>query len=221
MAIEEFWLNIRTAVRLGSTRAVVDSPSLDAGMIERILRDINLWLTKRAVEGYDSSEFDFLSEDERLRLTESIERFRAVAEHVPGNGPATPQQEKDASRAFREILAIVRPDKYDSVEAFKIGKKIERMVADKRPGWVHDLVFETDLDASGDPALWIWVVADDEAVKRKDFRDQLATVEERLREATSRESPERWPYIRLRTVSERRDHSDDKAARPRTRKVKK
>jgi hypothetical protein len=98
----------------------------------------------------------------------------------------------------------MRPDKYNDIQAFIIGKRLEVWVRDALPVWVRELVFETDLDSSGTPALWIWVECEDEAVEEKSFFDKFRLVSETLREAASQICPERWTYVRLRSVSEQR-----------------
>ena len=38
MALQEFWISVRTASRLHAPQPIVDAPSLDAGTIQRKLR---------------------------------------------------------------------------------------------------------------------------------------------------------------------------------------
>lgn len=203
MAIKDFWISIRAAAKLRSPQAVVDSPRLDARRIESILRDATLWLTPKAVEGYDQNDFDFLSEEERRQLSKSVEQFRATASKVPSNAPASDEQIREAIPLFKNILEIIRPDKYNDLESLILGKKIEREVSGKLPQWVRELIFEAGYDVSGAPALWIWVEVDDKALDEKEIFRHFDSIREELRTAAFRICPDRWPFIRLREASER------------------
>jgi hypothetical protein len=106
--------------------------------------------------------------------------------------------------AFRKILEVIRPDKYADFEAFVIGKKIENLVRDEIPDWVKEMVFETGYDSIGEPALWIWAEVEDFAAEDDVFRENTQLVREILRQAATEVCPDRWPYVRFRTVSDQR-----------------
>ena len=217
MAIKDFWTNIRAGANLRSSQAVVDSPRLNAERIGSILRSATFWLTPKSVEGYDPNEFGFLADEERRRLTESIEQVRATASKVPHIGPATEEQIREAMPKFENILKTIQPDRYGDLDAFILGKKIEREVSGKLPQWVRELIFETGFDVSGEPALWIWVEVDDKALDEKEILRRFDSVREELRTAAFRICPERWPFIRLREASEREASEE---VRPKKRKQK-
>ena len=152
MAIKDFWNNIRAGASLTSSQAVVDSPRLNAERIESILRSATSWLTPKSVEGYDPDDFDFLADEERQRLTDNIKHFRATASKVPHIGPPTNEQIREAMPEFENILKTIRPDRYGDLDAFVLGKKIEREVSGTLPQWARELIFETGFDVSGEPA---------------------------------------------------------------------
>jgi hypothetical protein len=207
MAIEEFWISVRTAAGLMVPKAAVDSPRLDRGRIETILRGATFWLTPGSVKGYNPKDFEFLSEEERTRLDEGMREFKAVAESVPRQGPATDEQIKDGVLGFSKIIEVVRPDKYADFDAFVIGKKIENLVRDELPDWVREMVFETGYDSSGAPALWIWVEVEDEAA-REDSIENFLMIRRELTAAGAQVCPDRWVYVRMRTVSEQRPKAE-------------
>jgi hypothetical protein len=208
MAVYDLWLSVRTAASLSSTRAAVDSPRLDATRIEKILSGATFWLSPKAVEGYDpetfDGEFDFLPEKERKDLKTRIERFLRVAREVPGNQPATANQVERGLPEFTRIVEVFRPDQYADFDAFVVGKKIQKAVADNLPNWVREMVFETGDDSSGAPAIWIWVEVEDEAAEEATFYENFFLFKSRLEAVVRKISPELWPYIRMRTVSEQR-----------------
>ncbi len=187
-----------------SPRPVVDLPRLDAERIEKILADPTTWLTPEAVEEYDPDDFEFLASPEKGQLDEAVRRLVEVASQVPDNTPATPDQIHQARPAFRQILEILHPDRYNDPDAFVAGKKIEAIVRPKLPDWVRELVFETDFDSSGSPAIWIWAEVEDEVADEEGFHAKFHPIRETLRKAASRACPERWPFVRLRSVSEQR-----------------
>ena len=204
MAIKEFWISVRAAASLMVPKAAVDSPRLDRDRIEKILRGATFWLTPGSIKGYDPKEFDFLSEDERTRLEEGVKEFKAVAASVPKNAPATDEQIDEGVTGFRKIIEVVRPDKYADFEAFVIGKKIENQVRDEMPDWVREMVFETGYDVGGEPGVWIWVEVEDFALEDEVLRDNAQLIREIVRRAADEVCPDRWPYVRFRTVSDQR-----------------
>jgi hypothetical protein len=205
MALRKFWISVRTAAGMMRPRAAVDSPRLDADTIERYLRGAVFWLTPSSVDGYEGpGEFDFLPEEERHLLADGVEQFLGAARRVDQHGPATDEQIEAGLAGFRKVLEVVRPDKYADFDAFLIGKRIENQARDELPAWVRELVFETGYDASGAEALWIWAEVEDDAARDQSIPDNFLVIRDILGRAANQVCPERWPYVRLRTVSEQR-----------------
>ena len=98
MAINEFVSDVRTAARLGTPVVSVDSQKLDARRIKSLLESADLWLTTRAVSGFDEADFSFLPENERAALTEAVHVFRDAAAETPPDGPA-PKPVRDRAAA--------------------------------------------------------------------------------------------------------------------------
>jgi hypothetical protein len=202
MSLQDFWTNVRLAASLLSPVAIADSPKLDATRIERILRNADLWLTPKAVEGFDESDFAFLSDEDRRKLTDAVNGFLDVARHVPPNAPATQDQVHRARPHFITILQILRPDKYSDVNALVIGKRLERKLASNLPEWVRDLRIDAGVDANGDPSIWIWVEVSDDAAKSEVLAQNTRIIRERVEAAVRQLNTGYWPYVRFRTVSE-------------------
>jgi len=181
---------------------MVDSPTLDEASIENALRGAALWLTPKVVWGFDAADFAFLSDLERTELSDSVASFLAVADQVPPNRPATSEQIESALPALLRIIQITRPDIYGDSDAFAAGKQIERQLTGKLPAWVRQLKFETGSDASGDAALWVWVIADDDAVRDGALRDNTRMVRQVIDDAVSRSGLNYWTYVRFRSMSE-------------------
>jgi hypothetical protein len=202
VSLRDFWISVRIGAGLGSPRAVVDSATLDANQIESILRRADLWLTPKVVADFDEADFGFLSPEERNRLSQHVARFRAVASTVPGDEPAPNEQVREALPELLGILDIIRPDKYGDPDAMVLGKRLEQQVHESLPAWVRDLRVETGHDASGDPALWVWVEVEDAAMTDEGFTRRIRQVKTLLENALRTISPDRWHYVRFRTVSE-------------------
>lgn len=202
VALRDFWISVRAAAGSISPKVTVDSPSLDAARIEHILARATLWLTPAAVRGFDEGDFGFLSPGERQALSSSVEGFRLIASQVPPKGPATDDQIQAAMPHFRRILEILRPDKFGDDESFHVGKILEQQLENRFPEWVRDFKIETGYDANGDPAIWIWVVVDDDAVQQKEFPENTRSVRNTVEEILRELGVTRWPYVRFRTVSE-------------------
>lgn len=199
MAIDDFWLNLRTAASLYSPTVAADSPRVDTGYLERMLRGAVMWLTPRSVDGFDPNDFQFLDEDQQARLRAVVERFRAVASSVPGNQPATRPQAEEGRAAFAEILQILQPHRFRDAESFQTQVLLERGLRGQLPRWVTGLFCETGTDVGGDPAVWIWVEVTDDATTKGRIEKEGQGVHELISAAYRRIGGRRWPFIRFRS----------------------
>lgn len=59
-------------------------------------------------------------------------------------------------------------------------------------------------DATGDPAVWIWLFVDEEIAQRKEVSRVTTAARQRIRNALAAAGIQRWPYIRARTEAEER-----------------
>ncbi len=68
------------------------------------------------------------------------------------------------------------------------------------PEYVVDKRFRLDLDSTGEPAVWIWVVLSDD---KTDLPfEQVAEIRDSIRSALKGAGIELLPYFRFRTESE-------------------
>ncbi len=201
MSIQDFWINIRIGASSIAQSAKADSSKLDAEGFQQAIRGGVLWLTPKAVQGFEDVEFDFLTDPERTELARAVRNFRRAAEKVPPGKPASDTQLKEARRAFAGVLEVMRPDKYADLEAFKIGKRVEQQL-EQRPSWVKDLRFETGEDNAGQPAVWVWVEVDDSALKQEVLLQNTQMIKGIIERAVAEVASDRWPYVRFRSTSE-------------------
>lgn len=203
MSLEQFWTNVRIGAGLIAPQVIADSPTLDETAIERSLRRATLWLTPRAVEGFQETDFPFLSDKERERLTKAVEGFNKAAATVSPTAPASATELESALPHFREILRILEFNRYGDAEAFRLGKLIEKELQPHQLEDIAELRFNTGLDHSGDPALWIWVFLTEEtSSKDADFLKSASRLREIVQSIAQRASPDRWPYLFFRPIRE-------------------
>jgi hypothetical protein len=160
--VQDFWTNVRMGAKLFATQAIVDSPQLDAEAIERMLRGTTHWLSPRAVAGFDEQDFSFLPGTERAKLAKLVADFREVASSVGPTAPAPDHVVEKALPLFRDIVQSLEFHRYGDPEAYRLGKLIEQELQAHRPAELAELRFNTGLDHSGDPALWIWAFLTEE-----------------------------------------------------------
>jgi len=140
-------------------------------------------------------------------LKQNVERFLRVAEQVPPTKPATSSQVKEAAAAFRAMLKTLEPYLPTDDETQQIRKALRSISFPKNV--VLTWTFEVGADSTGDPAIWIWVIVDDQAAKHEEFFTKTAReVEGEIRAALSAAGVARWPYIHFRTGSEQRALKD-------------
>ena len=106
---EEFILDVRRAARLEKKPTVTtDSEMMSPDAVSKVLQRAALWLTPKVVETYDPAEFTALNEELQRELQSSVETFRAAAEAVPSDKPATISQVKNGFAAFERLTTTVR-----------------------------------------------------------------------------------------------------------------
>jgi hypothetical protein len=201
MALERFWWNVKIGASNLWPEVQTDDPGLDRNRLARLLRSAVPWLTPATVEGYDLDDFTFLSPSQRDELRTSVEGFRKVAETVPASGHATKEQIQEALPKFRRILEILRPDRIPDVDGFRVVKMLESLQFPE----VVKVIWEFDTDATGEPAIRVWVVMKDEVAKRPGFFEKEVRIRDQIDLALRRLGLRWWPYIGFLTASEQRD----------------
>jgi hypothetical protein len=211
MALQDFWMSVRRAAGpIVRPTHVVDLPRLDPNEIGRTLRGAStLWLTPRAVAGFDVKDFEFLSQAERRRLAKLVKDFRTLTSRGNPKEPATEDVVERALDLFRDILLLLEFNRYEDPEAYRLGKQIEQAIKDQWPAELAELRFSTGLDHAGDPGIWIWVFVTEEASVTDDqFLEHAKKLRHWLDSIAREVAPERWPYLSFRSIEEEVDLAD-------------
>ncbi len=210
MAIQRFWDDFV------SKAGLINPPGVNSEeQVYRRQRYADEWLEPKTVAGFDPADFGFLVPTELGQLTAAVRAFLKVSggwhRDTPefeqlDDGSADPRptskQADDGAAYYREALSVLRPDRYSDPEALRIGKLVEREVASRLPEWVAELRFETGPDSTGDPAMWVWVILRDDAGVGQPARQDVTPVRSLMFQAAREVAPDRWTYVRFRTVSE-------------------
>lgn len=93
-------------------------------------------------------------------------------------------------------------------EAEVIGEAIKKA---SLPGTVLEVSHRLDVDATGTPAVWVWVVVDDAAAASGNFPSVAAEIRDAIRDVLQKAGIDRWPYVRFRTRSEEAELAGDAA----------
>lgn len=109
MAYKEFINNLRYGSRmLPPPNVSTEGGGEVAARYKAILTGADLWLTPKVVEGYDPADFLHLSTTEQRELDEEVSAFRAIAEEIPPDKPATSHQSKEARKHLEKVIKLVR-----------------------------------------------------------------------------------------------------------------
>jgi hypothetical protein len=74
------------------------------------------------------------------------------------------------------------------------------------PPFVHDAVFQLRTDHTGDPAVWIWLILDDETdVEERAVQDALIGVQRAIHDRLMASGVDRWPFISVRTRTDQQE----------------
>ena len=89
----------------------------------------------------------------------------------------------------------------------QVDAALQQVVASWQKAWprLSTLLRMLDLDWSGDEAIRIWVVLEDEDAPEGWPREQVEPIEEAIRGALKEAGVEAWPYINFRGKSEQED----------------
>jgi hypothetical protein len=203
MAFRSFWNSVRTVARMLAPQVVADSPRIDGQSIERALQRATLWLTPRAVDGFDEADFDFLAPEERARLAQLVSDFRAVASTVSPRAAASEETMKQALPLFRDIILALEWDRYGDAEVYRLGKQIEHELKSDWPEELAELRFWTGPDHTGDPGIWILgLVKDDAASTDEQFLNCTRSLRPLIESTARTVASDRWPYVSFRSVGE-------------------
>lgn len=215
MALAEFWNDVRTRNPLfRNPVSPPHAPRITADDLDTALREKEAaWCPRGTLRGYDEKDFDFLSLDERARLSEWVAAFNADAAELrslwlhEGNADGKKRLKiltEQAIFPLRNLLLFFAHDRYLSAESFRIGKFVEQELGGQLPEGVVELRFLVGLDWSGDPGVFVWVFLSD-AATATDARlaETVNRVSPLLSDTVRRVAPEHFPYISFRGVSER------------------
>src|SRR6266404_2193362 len=104
MAKQEFLKYFRVARSLFAHQRVHGaSPVIDTNATESFIDRADIWLTPKAVQGFDVSDFSELGRGRQNELQTAVRDFLIVAERVPPRQPATLEQVRQARSAFAKI----------------------------------------------------------------------------------------------------------------------
>jgi hypothetical protein len=203
MALRDFWMSVRMGASSIAPQVTVDAPKLDSSFIERALQGATLWLTPRAVAGFNEADFDFLPDPEQARLAQLVTAFRKIASQINPTAPPTDDQVAQALPLFRDIVGMLEFDRFGDAEAYRLGKQIEQAIEPYRPKELAELRFNTGTDHSGDPAIWIWAFLTDAAAESDErFLENAQQLRGMLDPVARTVAPDRWPYLSFRSLAE-------------------
>jgi hypothetical protein len=201
MAKMKFLKNLNTARHLFWNRVNTSRPARDPATVESQMDRATSWLTPSSVRGFDIRDFAELPPAAKTDLQTGVERFRQVAKQVPPTQPANATQTQEAMTALLQVFEILNPYYFPGDESQRLQEVMESLAL---PEWVLTWEFEFRFDFSGDPAVWIWIIVDDQAAAREDFMQQSREVREKLRTSLWAAGIQHWPLIHFRTAGDQR-----------------
>lgn len=211
MALHEFWSNVKAAGSALFHESQTETVGLGSTSPDRYAAHATLWLTPAAVAGFDAADFSFMPPARREELRNAVEAFRRAAENTEKE-PSSVEHVDEALRNLKRIWDLLQLDAHDDLEALRIAEILKNVhFEEPLSSSIAELRHSLDIDSSGDPAVWIWVIVDDEAAKRERFFEHTATVRQSIQSALRRHGVRRWPYIHFRTVSEQKDLDERKS----------
>jgi hypothetical protein len=110
MARQAFLDSVRVARnRFMHPRVPADGPQADRAAAERMLARAAIWLTPRAVKGFNADDFPELGLERQRQLQGAVQDFLNVAKDVHPDKPASVEQFRHAAPALGTVLGILEP----------------------------------------------------------------------------------------------------------------
>ncbi len=197
----DFLVNLRVARNLfvHPQRLDADGATVDTAAVPAALARAAIWLTPKSVAGFNAADFPELGPARQAELQAAVQSFKAVADQVPSNKPATNEQYGNASVALARIVEILEPYLPVPDEA----KQVESALRDVEfPPWVVNWDYELASDSDGVAAVWVNVFADEQTVPMGQLGRAASELTSKVRQAFDGQQIRRWPYIRMRTAVE-------------------
>jgi hypothetical protein len=219
MGLGMFWADVAVRNPLSGDRdSAPDVPHITADALDAALSKKNEWQFVGPLRGFDETDFDFLSEDRRDRLSRLVHEFNGIAPKLRSlvNRKLTEdgrrEEEEVANRArplLRDIILLLEQDRYFSGDGLRYGKLVENELGDL-PDGVVDLRFFVGKDASGDPGFYAWAFI---APERSVPDEKLFTLTRRVRplieDAMYRVAGGHFAYLSFRGVGETIPQGED------------
>lgn len=92
----------------------------------------------------------------------------------------------------------------------ELGTVLEETLVRQFRGRVSRVVTRHIIDSTGDPAVWIWIVLEDESLLEDASRAELERIREQAQQ-TARSYGDEWPYVTFRTSAEQREVEAEEA----------
>jgi hypothetical protein len=206
MALKQFLtaLQVARGVLFGRINEPANGqPTGPAHLPESAKRAADVWFTSDLVKDFNEADFRFLPAAEHKQLKQAIEDFRQLTAGSQGSLPSDAQLQQGCD-LFTKIHGILAPHFGEEPDTHRILEAIRSVHAPDYVLWVE---YELFTDSTNDPAVWIWLVLEDDVeIESLAIHDELALVRRAIREALQRAGINRWPYVRVRTRTETKSH---------------
>ena len=200
MSKRDFLDNVRRARNLlVHGRATTDSRKLDPAAFTRAITRAAIWLTPKAVEGFNAADFPELGPARQRALADAVGEFELIARQVPPNAPASDAQIKQAEEALRRALEILANYIATQDEEIQIRDALATL---DYPPWIRNWDFEPASDENGEPSVWVTLYADEGAVPPDQLGKRASEMIPRIRAALRNAGVRRWPYLRVWSARE-------------------
>lgn len=203
MPIADFMRNLETAAKVLSSHMDRLRASQTTDDLDRLRASADIWLTPDLVKDFDPNDFAFLAPEERARLTSKVDQFRALASRASGRVPEV----EELLQGVELLNEVLKPlgEYITNPEGAAILTTLWS-IKEPTPDFVLGIDYTLDTDATGDPAVWIWVIVDDGVDPDSEpFKQFVRAFPRRVRKALQKVRSERIPYVRFRLRSEVKD----------------
>ena len=197
----DFLLNLRVARNLFvfPPRVETDDPTVDTDALAGLLTRAAIWLSPRSIADFHAADFPELGPAHQAKLLSAVQRFRAIADLVPADKPATREQFVNASVVFASILQILAPYLPVPDEA----REVEAALRDVDfPPWVDGWDYTLASDSDGVAAAWVTLFTDEQSLPKERLGSWSLELTSKIRQAFDDRQIQRSPYLRLRTAQE-------------------
>lgn len=169
--------------------------------LEQARKSMRLWFHEEVIKQYRPRDFLYLPEKQRENLDRAIQNFKEIVSIYHCAEFIDDETVSHGVAAFLEIYNILK-DYIWGEELASAFTEIDKIISGHVDGeLVKGVYLQLGEDATDEPAVWLWILVDEDATQLEDFQVRYRNIKRMIQ---NRFDDKGLPYcyVHLRTIGE-------------------